>query len=395
MWRVVVALCIAEVLTMLGVFAFPAALPTFLAEWSLSNTEAGWISGVYFAGYTVAVPILVGLTDRVDARRIYLFGAGTSAISALGFALIADGFWTAMMFRALGGVGLAGTYMPGLRALVDRFDGPMQPRAISFYTASFSLGTSASFLVVGEIVAAFDWRWAFAASGIAAALGMALVATLLRPAKPLPPEQPTHLLDYRPVLRNRPAMGYILGYTVHCWELFAARSWAVAFLAFVAHSQGTEPGWSPTSVMTVAAVVAMVASVVGADIAARLDRGRVIITGMVLSAATALAFGFSSSLPYVAVALLSIVHSAFIQADSAALTTGAVHSADAGRRGTTMALHSVLGFTAAFLGPLAVGVVLDLAGGANSAYAWAMAFASVSMVAMLGPLAILWSRRLP
>ena len=35
---------------MAGVFAFPALLPTFVDEWSLTKTQAGWISGVYFGG---------------------------------------------------------------------------------------------------------------------------------------------------------------------------------------------------------------------------------------------------------------------------------------------------------------------------------------------------------
>jgi Na+/melibiose symporter-like transporter len=53
------------------------------------------------------------LTDRIDARRVYLAGALLAAISTLGFTLTADGFWTALAWRTLGGVGLAGTYMPG------------------------------------------------------------------------------------------------------------------------------------------------------------------------------------------------------------------------------------------------------------------------------------------
>ena len=39
-------LCLAQVLTMLGVFAFPALLPTFITDWRLSNTDAGWIAGL-------------------------------------------------------------------------------------------------------------------------------------------------------------------------------------------------------------------------------------------------------------------------------------------------------------------------------------------------------------
>ncbi|HRK96654.1 MAG TPA: MFS transporter, partial [Rhodospirillales bacterium] len=72
-------LCLAEVLTMIGVFAFPALLPTFAAEWRLTNTQSGWIAGIYFAAYAAAVPLLVAATDRIDARRIYVFGAVVAA----------------------------------------------------------------------------------------------------------------------------------------------------------------------------------------------------------------------------------------------------------------------------------------------------------------------------
>ena len=37
-------------------------------------------------------------------------------------------------------------------------------------------------------------------------------------------------LDFRPVLRNRAAMAFIVGYAGHTWELFALRAWLVAFL---------------------------------------------------------------------------------------------------------------------------------------------------------------------
>ena len=42
---------------------------------------------------------------------------------------------------------------------------------------------------------------------------------------------PRRLLDFRPVLRNRAAMAWIAGYTVHTWELAALRAWGVTFLA--------------------------------------------------------------------------------------------------------------------------------------------------------------------
>ena len=68
---------------MAGTMTFQALIPTFIAEWRLSHAEAGWISGAAYAGYMAGVPLLVSLTDRIDARRmVILFCAGRRAVLA-------------------------------------------------------------------------------------------------------------------------------------------------------------------------------------------------------------------------------------------------------------------------------------------------------------------------
>ena len=99
------AIVAAQMLAQLGAFALPALLPGYIERWGLSKTEAGWLVGIFFAAYVVMVPVLVALTDRIPARRVYLLGTGLTAISHFGFALIADGFWTAFALRVLAGVG--------------------------------------------------------------------------------------------------------------------------------------------------------------------------------------------------------------------------------------------------------------------------------------------------
>ena len=89
--------------------------------------------------------ILVSLTDWIDAKKIYITGALMTLLSCVGFALFVEGFWTAILFRTLGGIGLAGTYMPGLKALTDRLSGTSSIRATSFYTSSFGVGSALSF----------------------------------------------------------------------------------------------------------------------------------------------------------------------------------------------------------------------------------------------------------
>ena len=175
----VIAMCLAEVLGMLSFGTFQALIPTFKSAWGLSNTDAGWISGIYFAGYVGAVPVLSSLTDRVDPKKIMLASLALGALTSLAFALFAEGFWTALIFRALHGVGLAGTYMPGLKALSDQVEGPNQSRYVSFYTASFGIGSGLSFLFAGAVAPDFGWGWAFRLNAIGAVLAVLLIIVIL------------------------------------------------------------------------------------------------------------------------------------------------------------------------------------------------------------------------
>ena len=381
----VALMCLAQVLAMTSSFAFPALLPAFLSEWELSNTRAGWISGIYFAAYAFAAPFLSGMTDRFDARLVFVIGAGLTALGAAGF-MFATGFWSAMVFRALAGAGLAGTFMPGVRVIVDRYAGARQPRAIAFYTASFSLGTATSFFVAGQISLALSWPAAFGL-GAAGAACAAVLALGLRPAPPPRLSSRRDLLDLRPVLRNRTAMGYALGYGIHSWELFTLRSWLVAFLTFSLSQQPTAWRLEPTTVATLSGLVAVVASILGAELARPLGLRRLISAVMSLSSAMALLIGFLAELPYPFLVGLVMVYTVLVQLDSAALTIGVATSAAPNRRGSTLAIHALVGFGCAAIGPLVFGAALDIANPETTA-AWGFAFATVGLVALGGPVLI-------
>jgi MFS family permease len=90
---------------MTGVSTFPALLPVLRAEWHTTNTLAGAISGAFFAGYMVAVPVLVSLTDRIAARRVYMAGCGALAAGSIAFSY-APGPSGGMAAQALLGAGL-------------------------------------------------------------------------------------------------------------------------------------------------------------------------------------------------------------------------------------------------------------------------------------------------
>ena len=382
-------MCIAQVLGMLGVFAFPALLPHFIDLWELTNSQAGWISGIYFVGYSVVVPLLTSLTDRIDSRKIYLVSCFVGMMANIGFAFFSQGFWSALIFRGLCGIGLAGTFIPGLKALIDRLEIRFLPRAISFYTACFGLGMSLSFYYAGIIFKWFGWKAVFFIAAASSGWVLVLCFLILVPKPVVRFENLSSgilsSLDFRPVWQNCTARTYILSYMCHMWEMFAARSWMVAFLTFALATQGDPtPFMVPTTVMAVAGIFGMVASILFGELAAKLGRRKVVSFVMTVSGLLGIGIGFLAQIPYTALVCLCIGYTIFFQGDSAAIHAGVITSADPDRRGATMALQSLAGFAAASLSPIVVGVVLDRTGGGNSSFSWGVTFGTMAMAAFLG-----------
>ena len=382
----VAAVVIAQVLVQVGTFTLPALLPEFMARWGLSATEAGWLIGAYFLAYVAAVPVLVSLTDRVPARRIYMIGTAATALSHLGFVLV-DEFWAGMLLRALAGIGWAGCYMPGLKVIADRLEGAAQSRAVTWHAAGVGIAGACSFIVAGGMQALGGVPAAFLFSAAAAGAACIIGWVVMPRHAPPPRADATALLDFRPVLRNRQAMAWIAGYTVHTWELAALRAWGVAFLAAVIALHGA-PTWlpGPTVIFTLVGLAGIATSIAGNEWAQRWGRGRVVAAAMGGGAMLSLACGFSTAALPLAI-LCVLAWNAAIYLDSSALTAGTVQAAETGRRGATMGLHSMCGYAGGFIGPIGVGMALDAGGG------WALAFGHLAALGVAGLLAVRWLGR--
>lgn len=381
-------MCLGQLGSLLPHVVVPAILAGFLIpEWHLSGAQAGLLSGSGAAGYMLAVPVLATLTDRIDARKILIAGSALSAFGTVLFGLFATGLWSGALCNAIAGIGFAGAYMPGLKALTDRLAPGDSSRAVTLYTSSFSLGVGLSFLV-GQLAAEnFGWRAAFFVTA-AGPLVMLTASALLKAVEPKPAAG--RLLNFAPVVRNTSAMGFVLGYGAHCFELYGIRTWIVAFWTFVVAKHPSV--LTPLIVSFVFSILAMPASILGNELALKLGRHRAITAVMFASGAVALTIGvLSDQPPWVLVPLL-LLYALTVPADSGALTSGMTMAADPANRGATMALHSTVGFSLSAFGAWAVGVALDAAGGPSSASAWTAAFAVLALGILLGPLALHWSR---
>lgn len=398
-------------LSTLGVFgilpnsSFPALVPDFIAAWQLSNTEAGWIAGIYYLGYMLSVATAMWLTDRIDAKWVFLTGCLLAGGSTLIFAFLADGFWSALLLRGIAGIGHAAIYMPGLRALTDRVaalpqgsSAALQSRAVTIYTASYSISIAASFTATGLLSEWFGWRISFAVIGALAALPGLLTWRLLADlAPPNAAEKPK--LDWRPVFRNRVALGFIIAYGAHGFELLAMRTWLTAFLVFVLARDPMMAAWlpGPTLLAAFVTLIGLPASLLGNEVALKIGRSRALILIMSISGLMGLFYGFTAALPVLLVLVFMSIYFIFICGDSGALTAGMMAAADPAARGATMAVHSIFGFGASVLGPLCVGLALDAAQPVygEGVLTWGLGLGVMGLGALLGPLALWWAGRAP
>jgi predicted MFS family arabinose efflux permease len=386
--RAVAFVCGAEILSLTGFSLVPALLPQFIASWSLSNAEAGWLAGMMSAGYMVAVLPLVALTDRMPARTIFLVSSALNALSCFGIAF-SDGLLPALIWRAVSGIAVAGMYMPGLRALTDGMAGATRARAAAWYTSSFTLGSSLSFLL-GQAGLVWNWHGAFVVSGALGVIGVLLAWTALPRMNTEPPaERPRGVPNFHRVLGNRDVLVLTLGYTATIWGTAGLRQWIVVFLTFCAAKQGggATEGWIMLVTGSLVGLLGVPAGLYGNELSLRLGLRTTAMGVFLASALVNALFGFAAMLSYGEVVVLALAAGFVVQGNFSNLTSGLLAVAEPWQRGTTVAVYSCIGFAGGFVGTLLFGLSLDWFGGTERLVAWVVAFGICAVACLIGAIA--------
>ena len=369
-------------LNLIGLHGLPALLTDFIALWSLSESEAGWLAGAPYFSSIFAIVVSIG-SDRFDARRLVIAGSVANAVGYLGFALLADGFWSGLGFRLIQGIGFAWIYMPGVKVIADRTPPGEEAWSGAFYISTFPLAASCSYVTTYWLDAAMGWRVAFVVPGIGAVVAALLVWSLI-PPKPAAGGGGASL-DIRPVFANRDAMRLILANFGHSIELLALRSWMVAFFVFAATMDIGAPDWNWPLLAMLLTLLGAPMSMVGTWFAGRLGMAQVSALSLLLSGAAACIVGFAADWPFWLLLLGPVlIHNLFVLMDSGTLAGGVIEVSGPELRGRALAVHAFANAAGGFVGPALFGIVLETSGGAASVNAWGYAFASIGVVAILG-----------
>jgi predicted MFS family arabinose efflux permease len=376
----VFAVCAAEILSLAGYSIIPALLPQLIDAWSLDGTQAGWLAGVLSGGYMLGVIPLVAATDRIPARTVYLASAALSTISTFGLAF-SDALGPALVFRALTGLGLAGMYMPGLRALADGIGGARRARVAALYTSSFTVGAALSFLL-GRGGIFWGWRAAFLVAAVASLAGFAIAwVTMPRPeARPSPTKT---FFPLRAVLQNRDAVILIIAYAATIWGAVGLRQWIVVFLGFCA-GEPTHSDWTALAVAALINLLGVPAGLWGNELAIRFGLRFTAILIFIATAIVAGGFGFAALLPLAATAIAALIVGFVAAGNFSNLTSGLLAVAVPRYAGATMALYSCIGFGGGFVGTVLFGFTLDGFDGPSQLLAWITAFGTSGIACLIG-----------
>jgi predicted MFS family arabinose efflux permease len=218
---------------------------------------------------------------------------------------------------------------------------------------------------------------------------LAAFAIPLLPAASGPGAPATFTFDFRPVFRNRAFMAYVLAFSGNIWEVSAVRAWFVAYLDWTLSLPDNHlPLPSLAVISGVASLIGFPVSIAVAEFALRWGP-RVIVTTCLGSVVILLTLALMAGGPTIVVLVLLILAQIAAIADASAMAAGAVAAADPARRGAALAVYAFFGYTAAFVGPVAVGIVLDAFGGAGSPFGWSAAFVTMAF----GSTAAAWALR--
>jgi MFS family permease len=376
--------------------AYSAVLPLTQAEWGLSAKQAGLIQSAFHLGYLSSLFIVGFIADHFGAKRAYIATGVAACLSPWAFVAFADGFWSAFWLHALTGLCQGGTYTPALALISDNVERARRGRAMGLLIAGSSAGYALCLVIAGLALHFTHWRGALAVVAFLPVLSWISGVAVLRGTPNLVHARPAgeSLLASLPaVLRNRKGMLSIWGYTFHNWELLGIWAWLPAFLtaALLLHGASSESAASLALTFAALTYVANIAgSILGGTLADRWSRMQTILLWSCASLALSFSIGWLIALPVALLVALACVYNLAAIADSSTHSTVLAESVPPHYLGVAYAVRSVVGFGAGVVSPFVFGWALDLAGGGKAstdAFAWGIAWSTLALGALFGPMA--------
>lgn len=393
-------LCTTRVLQTTITTAWAGVMPQVIAEWQLSASQAGLVQSAWHLGYLVSLFATGFLADRLGPRRVFMGCSVLTALAALLFALGAQGPLSAALLFGLTGLCAGGCYGPGLQLLARNALPERRGFAMGLFVGATSMGFALSLGLVAMLSGVVTWRAALLVIAGLVATGAVLTAAALTRMRPDPrrtasTRSGTARNAFRETLTDRPAMAGNWAYAAHCWELMALWAWLPAYLAAAAAYHGLSAN-NGIALAAGAHLVSVLGSLLGGAASDRFGSVRVMMAATCTSLLFSFTFGWLWAVPFGLLAGVAALYNLTAIADSSVYSTALAQVVPSTRLGAAFSVRSVMGFGAGAISPWVFGMTLDW-GQAHlglPVQGWALAWTTVALGALLGPLMITRFHRL-
>jgi MFS family permease len=379
-------ICGSRICNGLVFMTYAAVLSVLQQEWDMSASQAGSIVSGFQLGYAFSLVVFSSIADRISPRTVYLgslFGAG---ICSLSFAFLARDYLSGLILYTVVGVAMGGTYTTGVMIIADQYVPASRGMAVGFFIASTSCGYALSLAISGIALPVGGYRLSFFLTCLGPILGFLLAWIALRHTVVPEPERRVEQKFAGEVLRNRPAMSLIWGYTFHNWELQGMWAWTPAFMAAclgVVGVTGVRTASTGAYIAALFHVMGIMASFSMGALSDRLGRVNVMLALATVSMMCSFIIGWTVGFSLFVIIGIGLIYAFSALGDSPVLSAALTEVVEFSYLGRALGLRSLLGFGGGAIAPLVFGAVLDwsnsLSGGQREYLTWGWAFSVLGL----------------